>query len=292
MQNERWQQWCAELKQRAPFRYRSDRKPDCDLPYGFRWSDKEYHALEAYDGWLRGKTIEVCREFGYDECEECSDGEMTLEEMTCSGVEQRDFYSVCEACKLNNILGQIFLKDNWTENFSQYNRLDVDTRFPAETQLAGFKKNGFEMPPRAAEVLQLMVKAQRRRLNLRRKIDSLDDNGRPSGRYVHYPKTFDEAMSQFQDRRDTAHTDRQVPVAGALIARLASTTSTTSTSKRRMTTTRTKTTHAQTALSNPQGPVRKHRPRPKPHKQRARKTSVHRRFLTSLPLHPLAFANL
>ena len=119
--------------------------------------------------------------------------------------------SVCEACKLNNILGQIFLKDNWTENFSQYAKLDVDTRFPAETQLAGFKKNGFEMPPRAAEVLQLMVKAQRRRLNLRRKIDSLDDNGRPSGRYVHYPKTFDEAMSQFQDRRDTAHTDRCTP---------------------------------------------------------------------------------
>ena len=96
----------------------------------------------------------------------------------------------------------IFLKDNSTENFSQYARLDVDTRFPAETQLAGFKKNGFEMPPRAAEVLQLMVKAQRRRFNLRRKIDSLDDNGRPSGRYVHYPKTFEEAMSQFQDGVD------------------------------------------------------------------------------------------
>ena len=105
-------------------------------------------------------------------------------------------------------LGQIFLKDNSTENFSQYAGLNVDTRFPAETQLAGFKKNGFEMPPRAAEVLQLMVKAQRRRFNLRRKIDSLGDNGRPSGRYVHYPKTFEEAMSQFQDHRETAHTDR------------------------------------------------------------------------------------
>ena len=30
----------------------------------------------------------------------------------------------------------------------------------------------------------------------------LDDNGRPSGRYVHYPKTFEEAMSQFQDGVD------------------------------------------------------------------------------------------
>lgn len=115
----------------------------------------------------------------------------------------------CEACTLNNILGQIFYKPTKFNidyyRTSTFLNLDVDTRFPVETQLDGFRKHGFEMPPSTGELMNLMADAQRRRLKAQRETDCFtnkngdinlgkDGQMRRTDRYVHYAKTMQEAM--------------------------------------------------------------------------------------------------
>ena len=165
------------------------------------------YGISAYDRWLRGWPIEVCVE-----CPEYDSGgnlRSGYDDETCTGVWHNDFKSTCEACTLNNILGQIFYKPTKFNidyyRTSTFLNLDVDTRFPVETQLDGFRKHGFEMPPSTGELMNLMADAQRRRLKAQRETDCFtnkngdinlgkDGQMRRTDRYVHYAMTMQEAM--------------------------------------------------------------------------------------------------
>ena len=163
--SEQFQAWQHARRQQRPWKLPLGPKPDAKLPHDQRYGESGWLALETYDSWLRGDPIMSCvfeKDFGKPGAfeEECD-------------IESPDEPRLCEACKLSSILGRALSEPDYYNPLGHFlghfdPALDrfvfrlIDARCGIESQLAAFSKCGYEVPPRTAELKDLMLQAARR----------------------------------------------------------------------------------------------------------------------------------
>ena len=201
-QHDAWQRWKQEHARRPPWvtRYRRGRMPDASAATHWRWSERQWRALEWYDQWTRGQTIEACTtpEDYADLHPEDYEWYPTLDvyrsEFECNCVDGIADDSCCEACTINYILYHVFQisvqhscrQSCWLDSCE----LDVDARCSIDNQRAGFAKHGFALPPTPYELLGLMGEAARASFAAQQATDG--------NKSVRYPMTAEEELLEHQ----------------------------------------------------------------------------------------------
>ena len=164
--SEQFQAWQHARRQQRPWKLPLGPKPDAKLPHDQRYGESGWLALETYDSWLRGDPIMACvfeKDFGKPGAfeEECD-------------IESPDEPRLCKACKLSSILGRALSEPDYYSPLGHHflGHFDpalgrfvfrlIDARCGIESQLALFSKCGYEVPPRTAELKDLMLQAARR----------------------------------------------------------------------------------------------------------------------------------
>ena len=162
----RFQAWQQQQRQRKPWKT-SPSPPHGPvwyekLPYDIKYSCRQWLVLEFYDQWLRGEELD-------DGCVIEDDLAYSSEFFRPDALDEQcevdGQHRVCKACRLNLVLGNMLCEsmcpsERFDDTLGRF-VFPIDTRCRVETQFLAFASYGHEVPPRTAELKDLMLQAAR-----------------------------------------------------------------------------------------------------------------------------------
>ena len=164
----RFQAWQQQQRQRKP--WKTSLSPPHGpvwyekLPYDIQYSCHQWLVLEFYDQWLRGEVL-VPRCVTEDDLAYSSEFYRpdALDEQ-CE-IDRVNEPRVCRACRLSLVLGNMLCEsmcpsERYDDALGRF-VFPIDTRCRVETQFLAFASYGHEVPPRTAELKDLMLQAAR-----------------------------------------------------------------------------------------------------------------------------------
>ena len=215
--------------------------PGSELPLEWRYSEREWRALELYDRWLCGEALTTEQEGRYEDDLDCG-------EIEVKGLREAELVNHILAAALrynlsigdgDALLGEVEMRTGDGTSAGTAKIKAVDARYPAASpgNVMAFAMHGASgaiacpalcagkvdehpllgatqsNPPSPAEAMQLMVKAARAELDKQRGLDERAGRG-----FVRYParagepersgrRCYDDGSAGDAAKYDDAHTD-------------------------------------------------------------------------------------